>query len=102
MGDDHEAMKRETLIAILQSAAGVKKDGRAYRAGEEVRLALYVGEPGNAMVINDVRGLDLAADFLVVDAGAKGKLYLSYEAVHALAERNPDNAKAGGGSVGFE
>ena len=95
-------MTRETLNAILQSAAGMKKHGDGYRAGEDVRFALYLGEPGNAMVINDVRAVALADDFLVVDAGAKGKLYLSYEAVHALAERDPESARIGSGAVGFE
>ncbi len=95
-------MTRETLNAILQSAAGIKKDGSGYRAGEEVRFSLYLGEPGNAMVINDVRAVSLANDFLVVDAGAKGKLYVSYEAVHALAERDPESVRTGGGAVGFE
>jgi hypothetical protein len=95
-------MRRETLAAILQSASGLKKEGEVFRASEEVHFSVYLGEPGNAMVINDVREVSLEDDFLVLDAGAKGKLYLSYEAVHALGERTADGARAAGGGVGFE
>jgi hypothetical protein len=95
-------MKRDILAAILQSATGMKKEGDGFRASEEAHFSLYLGEPGNAMVVNGVRGVTLADDYLVVDAGVKGKLYLSYEAVHALAERSAEGSgTAGGGAVGF-
>jgi hypothetical protein len=100
--DNHETMKRETLTAILQSATGMKKEGDGFRAGDGTRFAFYLGEPGKAMVINDVQAVMLADDYLVVDAGVKGKLYLSYDAVHALAERDAAGARMGGGAVGFE
>jgi hypothetical protein len=94
-------MRRETLTAILQSAPGMKQEEDGFRAEEENRFALYLGEPGNAMVVNDIRGITLADDYLVIDAGAKGRLYLSYETVHALGERDAEGVRAGGASVGF-
>jgi len=80
----------------------MKKRADGFGTDEEYSVSIFLGEPGNAMVVSGVRSLVLAEDYLVIDAGSKGRLYASYDAVHALAEKLADATHAGGASVGFE
>jgi hypothetical protein len=94
------AMQRETLLAILERAEGVRTDGDRHRTAEDHHLTLYVGQPGRAVAIDHVLSLFLAPTHLELEARDRGTFYVSYDAIHALLDANKKEKKGAPG-VGF-
>jgi hypothetical protein len=94
------AMQRETLLAILERAEGVRKDGDRLRVNDEHHVTVYVGQPGRAVAIDHVLSLFLAPTHLELEARDRGTFYVSYDAVHALLDADKKEKKGAPG-VGF-
>ena len=94
------AMQRETLLAILERAEGVRKDGDRLRVNDEHHVTVYVGQPGRAVAIDHVLSLFLAPTHLELEARDRGIFYVSYDAVHALLDSGKKEKKGATG-VGF-
>ena len=47
-------MTRDLLAKILSDAPGVSSKKSAYNVAEDHRMAVYVGQPGQAMIVADV------------------------------------------------
>jgi hypothetical protein len=93
-------MQRETLLAILQRAAGVSADGDRHRTGDGHQVTIYVGQPGRAVAIDHVLSLFLAATHLEIEARDRGTFYVAYDAVHAVLDAGK-NEKKGAARAGF-
>ena len=93
-------MQRETLLAILQRAAGVSADGDRHRTSDGHQLTIYIGQPGRAVAIDHVLALFLAPTHIEIEARDRGTFYVAYEAVHALLDAGK-NEKKGAGRAGF-
>ena len=39
---------------MLEAAAGVKRDGDEYSVAEEYNLSVYIGDPGQAMTMDEI------------------------------------------------
>ena len=84
-------MDRQTLIAVLESADGICTTDGKFEVEEEHGLNLYLGQPGQAMVVRDVRRLEPADAFLAVVTGEpEATYYLEYGEVHALSTIPPE------------
>jgi hypothetical protein len=96
------AMQRETLLAILARAEGVRAEGERYRTVEGNQLTLYIGPPGRAVAIDHVLGLFLAPSHVEIEARDRGTFYVPYDAVSTLVSAGKKEKKgAAGGGVGF-
>jgi len=83
-------MDRQTLLSILQDAPGVTVDGDAVSADAERGLNLYVGQPGQAMVIRDVADMKLADDYVSASTrDGKATFYVACDEIHALSTVPP-------------
>ena len=51
------AMQRETLLAILGTVPGLRKDGARYLVQDGLEIAVYVGQPGRAAALEHVLGV---------------------------------------------
>jgi len=83
-------MNRETLLSILQDAPGVTINGDDVTADPERGLNLYVGQPGQAMVIRDVSEMRLTENYISASTrDGKATFYVSCDEVHALSTVPP-------------
>ena len=101
-GTNIAAMQRETLLAILERATGLSKDGERYTVREGHQLTVFIGQPGRSVAIEHVLGLLASATHLEVEARDRGTFYLGYDALHALLDAPRKDRKGGpAGGVGF-
>ncbi len=85
------AMTRDTLASILARADGVTLTDGRFEVGEKHHLSVYVGQPGQAMVMSDIAKGELVEGFLeIVTRETRTKSFLAYDAVHAVSTRPPD------------
>lgn len=84
-------MDRSTLTRILEEADGITSSGSVFEPSEGHRLSFYLGEPGRAMVLGEVRAVHLHQGYVQLDRKpTDGSLFFDYEAIHGLALRPPD------------
>ncbi len=84
-------MDRQTLIAVLEKADGLSTNGGSFEVEEEHALNLYLGQPGQAMVVRDVQKLEPMDAFLaVVTREPEATYYVEYAEVHALSTTPPE------------
>jgi len=93
-------MQRETLLAILGSAPGLRKEGTRYQVGDGHSIAVYVGQPGRAAAIEHVLTINVPETHLEVEARDRGTFYLSYDAIHCVLAASRKERKGAAG-VGF-
>lgn len=92
------AMDRETLVRILAQAPGVSGNEPRFDIAEDHRLTLYLGSPGRAMEVADIRSIAIEADFVCIDNGEDGFVYCGTDDVHAVSvkpTRPKSNRRAG-------
>jgi hypothetical protein len=94
------AMQRETLLAILGSAPGLKKSGARYQVEDGHGIAVYVGQPGRAAAIEHVLTIAVPESHLEVEARDRGTFYLPYDAVNCVLATSRKERKGAAG-VGF-
>ena len=88
-------MERPTLEAMLEAATGIDRDGDNYTVTEGYRLSVYVGEPGQAMEVSEVRSLRLSDLFCEATSDEHDAVYfLEYSSLHGISVRPP----TGGGA----
>ena len=84
-------MKRDTLHAILGRIPDMQSKKDRFDVGAGHHVALYVGQPGQAMVIGDIGTLSLESDVLMAQTRETATAhYLAYDDVHALTHRAPE------------
>lgn len=96
-------MQRETLVAMLKRAEGVRLDGDRFRVTEDHEVTVYLGQPGRAVAIDHVLSIVLTDSHAEIEARDRGIFYVAYDVLHALldARRKERRGGMGGGSVGF-
>jgi len=83
-------MTREVLDKILSSAKGVTATEGSFEAGADHHVNFYIGQPGQAMVVNEVAACRLEEEYAVVTTREKRTtLYVEYAAIHAVSVRPP-------------
>ena len=102
LADDDLAMEKETVQTILESAKGCQKDNNGFKLKQGHQLAVFLGKPGNAMVIGDVQSIVLKNDFLEIGSKNQTVVYVSYDAVHAISDRLEPDKKSNRSGVGFD
>ena len=89
------------LARILELAPGVTASKNRFEVAEHHRLTLYIGEPGQAMVVPEVAACVFEDGFLRVETRDTGThLFFEYAAVHGVSDR-PPAASAGARRAGF-
>jgi hypothetical protein len=93
-------MERQLLAQILGKAPGLKASKAHYEVSEDHRLSVFLGEPGQAMVLRDVASCELLDHCIALVSREDGAItYLTYDAVHGLSVRPPaalaDQRRAG-------
>lgn len=86
-------MKLEQLIDVLQKSHGIEKNKDLYKVPEALRLSLYIGQPGQAMVINEVESLSIS-DLIYAQCADQTHWYIELEAIHAVCVRRLEENKA--------
>lgn len=81
-------MDRETLVRILGQASGVTGKEPRFEVAEGHRLTLYLGRPGRAMEVTDIRTVTLESDFVAIEHAAEDTLYCATEDLHAVSVRS--------------
>jgi hypothetical protein len=94
-------MKKETLLTIVEKAAVFTKDGECYRSQSGHNIALYLGEPGNAMVISGVQAVTVHDEYLEISAKPATTFFVSFEAVHAVSVKQEESPSDSRTNVGF-
>jgi hypothetical protein len=95
------AMQRETLLAILGSVPGLRKDGARYLTQDGQEIAVYVGQPGRAAAVEHVLSITAPETHLEIEARDRGTFYLAYDAVHGVLATPRKERKGAAGGVGF-
>ncbi|MBN1654998.1 MAG: hypothetical protein JXA30_14610 [Deltaproteobacteria bacterium] len=95
-------MERETILTILQSARGCQKDHAGFKVKEGHQIELYLGKPGNAMVIGDVLSIVLRDGYLEISAKNDALFYVGYDAVHAISDKLNSGSRSSRSGVGFD
>ncbi len=85
------AMERAVLSEVFEKLEGVKKAADAgYEVPEELRVSMYLGTPGEGMVINQVETCRLGDTLLEVSSRESGTLFfIAYEDLRAVSCRVP-------------
>jgi len=94
-------MRKDTLLAIAKKAAVFTQDGECYRIQSGHNVALYLGEPGNAMVISGIQAMTFSDEYLEINAKSNTAIYAEYGAVHALSIKQEESTSADRANVGF-
>lgn len=94
-------MRKEILISILETATGIFKEGNFYRVKSGHEVAFYLGEPGRAMVAEGVQQILPCSEYVEIGLKPSNKIYLCYEAIHAVSVKQEDEAKSNRSGVGF-
>jgi len=100
--DDDLAMEREIVQTILESAKGCQKDASGFKTKQGHQVAVYLGKPGNAMVLGDVQSVVLKNGFLEIGLKNQTVVYVSYDAIHAISDKLEANKRSSHSGVGFE
>jgi len=78
------------LAKMLELAPGVTASKNRYEVAEAHRLTLYIGEPGQAMIVPEVAVCVLEDHFLHIETRDTGThLFFEYESVHGVSDRPP-------------
>lgn len=81
---------------MLEDAQGVLSSEGGFAVDEDVRLAIYVGSPGDGLVIGEVASIRLEDTFAKVQSRDDETTYMvPYDNLHSVAVRAPSGASAG-------
>jgi hypothetical protein len=95
-------MERETILTILEGARSCQKEENAFKVKQGYQVAVFLGKPGNAMVIGGVQRLVAQRGYLEITAKNDATIYADFDVVHAISEK-PDTAdRTGHSGVGFD
>jgi hypothetical protein len=84
-------MTRDVLQTILSRAGGVKYEDGRFDVEKGHHVSIYVGQPGQAMVVSDVAGGKLEEGFVeIITRETRTTSFLAYDAVHAVSTRPPE------------
>ncbi len=95
-------MERELVQTILESAKGCQKDNNGFKTKQGHQVSVYLGKPGNAMVVGDIRSIVLKNGFLEIGSKNQTVVYVSYDAVHAISDKLETDKRSSRSGVGFE
>jgi len=83
-------MTRDVLSKLLSSAPGVQQTGDTFEVADGHHLTLYVGRPGQAMVVGEVTHGAFEDGILRVTTRPEGTLYwIELDALHGVALEPP-------------
>jgi len=83
------AMDRITIVHMLTRAEGVETSDDAFEVAEGHGLTFYLGGPGDAMVVRDIKSGGFEHDFLELITEDGEHVFSPYEMVTALATKPP-------------
>jgi len=85
-------MERDTIERMLSRAEGVEVKGDTFEIAEGHGLTFYLGGPGDAMAVREIRSGAFDSDFLVLVTEEGERVYSTYATITALAQKAPRNA----------
>jgi hypothetical protein len=95
-------MERETILTILEGARSCEKEDNAFNVKQGFQVAVFLGKPGNAMVLSGIHRFVAQKSFLEITAKNESTIYVSFDAVHAISEKPESADKASRSGVGFD
>lgn len=87
-------MTKETLNDILKRAPGVEGAKNQFKVADQHEVTLYLGMPGRAMPVAGIVGLALDGEVVEIRTREAGTVFVTYDAVSALAVKAPKAATA--------
>jgi len=85
-------MERVTIERMLSRAEGVEIKADAFEVAEGHGMTFYLGGPGDAMVVRDVRSGSFDEDFLVLVTEEGERVFAPYTALTALGQKGSRDA----------
>lgn len=79
------AMDRDTLVHVLTHAPGLTGTAPRFEVAEDHRVTFYIGRLGRAMEVADARAVLVEGQFVALDRGDEGLLYVAADDVHGVA-----------------
>ncbi len=88
MCHDISEMKRSTLVQVLERFPSKKDSKERYEPAAEHLWSVYVGQPGQAMVVGDVVAITPEEEFVEIETKDTGaRLFVTYDAIHGISDR---------------
>lgn len=94
-------MQRETLLAILEAAPSVTRDGDAFVFDPEHRATLYLARPGHTTSLSDLVRVEPRAAYLRAEAKDRTVHFVVVEEIAGLSVRPPRDASTPAARTGF-
>jgi hypothetical protein len=85
-------MKRDTIEHMLSRVEGVELADDAFEVAEGHGLTFYLGGPGDAMVVREIRSGAFESDFLELVTEEGEHVYAPYDVLTTLATKPPRDA----------
>jgi hypothetical protein len=85
-------MTRDLLQSILGRTPSVEETKKAFETKEGHELSFYLGTPGQAIVVGEVKRIVLEAQHVEIGAGDRRTFYVPYESVIGLSAKTPREA----------
>jgi hypothetical protein len=96
------AMQAQTLVAILESAPSVTRDGDAFVFDPEHRATLYLARPGHTTTLSDLVRVEAKAGFVRAEAKDRTVHFVVVDEIAGLSIRPPRESSGGSPSrTGF-
>lgn len=93
-------MTPETLTDALKRAPGIDGSKNTFRVAADHRVAVYLGTPGQAMIVGEVETIALAGAIVEITTREASSVFVAPEHVAAISVRAP--SKATPKRAGFE
>lgn len=87
-------MQKETLVAVLESAPNVKRDGSAFVFDPEHRATLYLARPGHTTSLADLVRVEMGAGYVRAEAKDRTVHFVVTDEIAGLSVRPPRDAAA--------
>lgn len=95
-------MEKEIVQTILERAKGCQKDDSGFKTKQGHQVAVYLGKPGSAMIVSEVKNIVLNHGFLEISSKNQTVVYASYDSVHAISDKIEPTKRSSRSGVGFD
>jgi hypothetical protein len=94
-------MKIELLTRILDGVAGLRREGPAWLVPDDMELAVFIGLPGETLIVPRLSRIEPAAELLTVDTHKGERLFFALDAVAGVRSSAAEKHASGRGGAGF-
>jgi hypothetical protein len=93
-------MKLEMIQRILDTTAGLRKDGAAYLVPDEIELAVFIGLPSEVLTVPRCARLEPSGELLTIDTHKSERFTFAVADVAGFKSTGQEK-RAAGRSAGF-